>query len=456
MTGRLWRHGLAMMPHMMAGVGGPAQELPARHTDVAPAQIFLQRRSFVDNEELEDGHGPDGVALEEAEEVLPDPVVPDTMSSDKYQRLYGDDPLHVAVLDVYCRMAALGGRLMGDNIADTTRMSERQMRALADEVRDFIVDHVDLLFGPVHTTKAHRLANHLLAALLGNGNLWEGDTSENEALHGPCKKINTRTNRRGPTMVVQMMRAAETQAEVLREMREHELEEVDGDDGLHRLVEGDADAGDVALAPAGSLSRSHRGLRITIADAQQLSGMASLGSLLSKEAESSLVISPSFTFHCTFEWGASSVVQTACATESHLGKPRYDYIWYSDESGQRQLGLVRLVVRMLGGVVDDFAVVRRMHAAAPIPRCTLTKFGCRRMAWCFDNPTDDWPLLARVPLTSVLRVEHVVPDFQDLSERRGLRAVPSNVPDTVAERHAARFFTNRFYPFTSRTLNPSS
>jgi len=144
---------------MMAGVGGPAQELPARHTDVAPTQTFLQRRSSVDNEELEDGHGPDGVALEAAEEVLPDPIVPDTMSSDKYRRLYGDDLLHVAVLDVYCRMAALGGRLMGDNIADTTRMSERQMRALADEARDFIVDHVDLLFGPVHTTKAHRLAN---------------------------------------------------------------------------------------------------------------------------------------------------------------------------------------------------------------------------------------------------------------------------------------------------------
>jgi len=53
-------------------------------------------------------------------------------------------------------------------------------------------------------------------------------------------------------------------------------------------------------------------------------------------------------------------------------------------------------------------------------------------------------------------VEHVVTDSQDLFERHGLRAVPSNVPDNVAERYAARFFTNKFYPFTSRTLNPRS
>jgi len=257
-------------------------------------------------------------------------------------------------------------------------------------------------------------------------------------------------------MVVQMMRAAEAQAEVLREISELELEHADGDDGLHCLLENDTGAGDVAMNPTVALSRSHRGLRISVADAEQLPGMAGLGLLLSREASCSLVVSSSFTFHCTFEWGASSVVQTACATESHLGRPRYDYILFFDESGQRQLGLVRLIVRILGSIVDDFAVVRRMHEVASIPRCSLTKFGCKRMAWHFNTPADDWPLLCRVPLTSVLRVEHVVTDFQDLSERRGLRAVPSNVPENVAERRAARFFTNRFYPFTSRTLNPSS
>jgi len=409
-----------------------------------------------DQEELDDGYGPSGGGLEAADEILPEPQVPDVVLSEKYRRLYGTLPLHKAVLDVYCCMALLGGRLMGDNMADTTRMSEGEMRALAKEAQEFVVEYVDLLFVPVHTTKAHRLANHLLAALLGNGNLWEGDTSENEALHVPCKKMYARTNKRGPSIVLQMMRAAETQAEVLRELREMSDDDDDGGDALHHVLGDSVDGDAVVLAPAAPLMRSHHGLRMSIADAERLPGMARLGALLGKDAHCPLVVSPSFAFHCTFEWGAASESQTACATESYMGKQRYDYIWYCDESGRRRLGRVRLVVRMLGEAASDFAVVRRLVDVASTPACPLTWAGCKRMAWLFHRPDGDWPALARVPLTSVLRLEHVVPDFEDLSDRHGLRAVPSNTPDTAAERHAQRFFTNHFYPFTSRVLNPGS
>ena len=458
MTGRLWRHGLTMMPHMMAGVGGPVEALPVQHVDAAPTAVHAAdgRPPGDQEEELDDGYGPGGAVLEAADEVLPEPHARDIVSSDKYRRLYGTLPLHRAVLDVYCRMALLGGRLMGDNVADTTRMSEHQMRALAAEAQEFIVEYVDLLFGPVHTTKAHRLANHLLAALLGNGNLWEGDTSENEALHGPCKKMYARTNKRGPSIVLQMMRAAETQAEVLRELRELDAEESEGGDGLHDLLEDSTEGGDVLAVPELPLPRSHRGLRMSIAAAERLPGMSRLGWLLGKGPDCSLVVSSSFTFSCTFEWGAASEVQTACATDSYLGKPRYDHIWYLDDAGRRCLGWVRLVVRKLDGMVDDFAVVRRLAEVPSIPRCSLTWAGCKRMAWMFDGPDLEWPALARVQLTHVLRVEHVVADFQDLGDRHGLRAVPSNIPDTAAERRAQRFFTNHFYPFTSRVLNPGS
>lgn len=113
-------------------------------------------------------------------------------------------------------------------------------------------------------------------------------------------------------------------------------------------------------------------------------------------------------------------------------------------------------MRKLEGVVDDFVVVRCMEEVASLPDCPLTRSGCKRMAWSFGTADAEWPSLARVPLASVLRVEHVVPDFQDLGDRHGLRAVPSNTPDTANERRAQRFFTNHFYPFTSRVLNPSS
>jgi len=449
---------------MLAGVGGPAENRPVRHPDAAPTHAAAARRRLTtESDELDDGHGPDGAVLVPAEEVLPDPTVPDVTTSDKYRDLYGNLPLHRAVLDVFCRLAALGGRLMGDNIANTTHMSERQMRSLADEAQDLIINRVDLLFGPVHTTKAHRLANHLLAALLNNGNLWEGDTSENEALHGPCKKMyGRRTNRRGPGIVLQMMRATETQSEVLRELK-HLADEESEECGVLQDALGDVlwedtgdDEGDVPTDPLVTLPRSHRGQRFAVEEAQSIPGLARLGELLGVGPDCSLVVSPSFAFFSTFEWGASSVLQTACATKSFMGKPRYDHIWYTDQSGQRRLGQVRLVVRMLGGAVDDFVTVRCMEEVPSIPDCALTRSGCRRMAWRFGTPDAEWPDLDRVPLTSVLRLEHVVTDFQDLGDRRGLHAVPSNTPDTAVERHASRFFTNHFYPFSSRMLNPSS
>jgi len=459
MTGRLWRYGLAMMPHMMAGVCGPAEDLPPPHSDVAPARADVDRRpSILGDEELDDGHGPEGAVLSATEEFLPEPVALDVVSTAKYKRLFGTLPLHRAVLDVFCRMAALSGRLMGDNIGQTTRMSEQQMRSLAREAQEFVIDYVDLLFGPAHTTKAHRLANHLLAALFDNGNLWEGDTSENEALHGACKRMYCRTNKRGPTIVLQMMRATETQCEVLRELRKMKDDVVDanGDDALYGLLEEVVGADDVATAPPAALARSHRGVRMRVMDAEELPGMAGLGELLGKDGDCSLVVSSSFTFYCNFEWGAEAVVQTACATESYLGKPRYDHVWYADTNCQRRLGWSRLVVRMLGGVVDDFVVVHRMEEVPSRPDCPLTRWGCKRMAWSFLSPDVEWPALARVPLTSVLRVEHVVPDFEGLSDRHGLHAVPSNTPNTAVERRVERFFTNHFYPFTSRVLNPSS
>jgi len=457
MTGRLWRHGLAMMPHLVAGACGPAEQSPLVHTDAAPTLVGGNRRpSFLDREELDDGHGPDGVALHAAEEVLRDPEVSDIVSSDKYKRMFGALPLHRAVLDVFCRMAALGGRLMGDKVRDTTRTSEQSMRALAEEARVFVIDYVDLLFGPAHTTKAHRLANHLLAALLNVGNLWEGDTSENEALHGPCKRMYARTNKRGPTIVLQMMRASETQCQVLRELQDLEAEDDDFEDMLYGMLDEAVSSGGVANEPTSALPRSRRGLRVLVTEVEQWSGMAGLASLLGVAATCHVVVSPSFTFYCTFEWGADAVVQTACATESYLGRPRYDHIWYTDVSGNMRLGWVRLVVRMIGGVADDFVVVRCMEQVPSLPGCPLTRSGCRRMAWSFATPDAEWPALARVPLAFVLRVEHVVPDFEDLGDRHGLRAVPSNTSDTAAERHAQRFFTNCFYPFTSRVLNPSS
>jgi len=239
----------------------PADAELVRYPDAAPtaASAAYERSSGGDSDELYDGHGSGSAELEAANEPQPEPQVHDIFSSAMYRRLYGTLSLYKAVLGVHCRMELFGGCRMGENMADTTRSSGHHMHALADEAQEFVVECVDLLFGPAHTTKAHRLANHLLAALSRNGNLWEGGTSENEAPHGPSEMMDVRTNNRKPFVVLKTMRASDTQAEVLRELKVLENDDEGGGDGLLRLLEGNDDGGDVGMTSSASLSRSHRG-----------------------------------------------------------------------------------------------------------------------------------------------------------------------------------------------------
>jgi len=59
-----------------------------------------------------------------------------------------------------------------------------------------------------------------------------------------------------------------------------------------------------------------------------------------------------------------------------------------------------------------------------------------------------FPALAVVPALSLLRMEHVVPDFEDLCDRLGLYATPATVPDSPHELPLQRFFVNAFFPWT--------
>jgi len=77
MTGRLWRYGLTIMPHMIAGIGCPSEEKPVRHAGAAPAQARDALGALpCDEQEVCDGRGPNGNAIEEPDEVLSDPDVP--------------------------------------------------------------------------------------------------------------------------------------------------------------------------------------------------------------------------------------------------------------------------------------------------------------------------------------------------------------------------------------------
>jgi len=84
----------------------------------------------------------------------------------------------------------------------------------------------------------------------------------------------------------------------------------------------------------------------------------------------------------------------------------------------------------------------------------LSRYGCQRLAWEFDSPSDEYPALELVDANRILRAEHVQFDWWDLTERLGLFATPANKAINAEERRAARYFTNPFFPWTSRELRP--
>jgi len=63
--------------------------------------------------------------------------------------------------------------------------------------------------------------------------------------------------------------------------------------------------------------------------------------------------------------------------------------------------------------------------------------------------------LGVVDTTDILHLEDVQVDWRHLSDRHGLRAMPSTVASTPVERRATRFFSNPFYPWTSWNLAPT-
>lgn len=64
-------------------------------------------------------------------------------------------PSHDAVLDLLCLADRLGGALFGDNIGDTTAITEGKIKAIEADATSLGVDYVQVFYGHVHTTKLH-------------------------------------------------------------------------------------------------------------------------------------------------------------------------------------------------------------------------------------------------------------------------------------------------------------
>ena len=195
-----------------------------------------------------------------------------------------------------------------------------------------------------------------------------------------------------------------------------------------------------------------RGQRISVAAAAAADGgrLQRLPTLLALNGAQMLTVGNSASFKASFEWGAQGVLQRVRAARAlYNGTAWWDHVLFKDPSNptKNRLGLARLVIRAVDGERRDLVVVQLLEAADARDGCVLTDFGCARHKWEMD-PATGFPALALVPTTNLQRLEHVVPDFEDLCDRLGLYATPATVPDTPQELPLRRFFVNPFFPWT--------
>lgn len=214
-----------------------------------------------------------------------------------------------AIQDMFCQAGKLGGMLMGDNKRDTVCTTAAEVTTMVDAARDF--GHcAHVLIVPVHTSKLHRLVRHLRAELELRGNLWEGDTCQNESLHKICKRMYQSSNKRGPTLALQMMREEQAQSEVLRRISDggSDDEDLSKDEEIveQRNAVADSHAKDVLAVPLNVLHLSTRGVRVPLESLCRLAGLSGINHQLELDVSETVTVAKTLKFEAQFEWGSAS------------------------------------------------------------------------------------------------------------------------------------------------------
>jgi len=255
MTGTSWRHFSVLWSFMVAGAIGPAFCLLPATLDGAPVAPTGDLPPALVHE-ADSSSGPSSATSSDGDSTDGGDAESDTMSevNDGWRAVPGDDlavedepvsslpdehlastsahmehfpgmTIQDAFLDTFFRTARLGGMLFGDNTPDPNVITEAQIIKMDELDKELSVDAVQTLYGNVNTTKLHRLMHHLGDELRARGDLWEGDTSTKEKLHGNCKRMFKRSNKRGPGVALQMMRCEEWQSAIIRELLDADQED---------------------------------------------------------------------------------------------------------------------------------------------------------------------------------------------------------------------------------------
>jgi len=479
-TGSQQRQGVYILPHAVAKVfafGAPktgsgckraaddknGRKMVAHKTinsSVAAADPAASRKGTTSHQSdkvsaAAVGNGADASSLKFEEGTDAEDELPKGFQFDwgAYREVWGDTPYEDAVTALFAEYAVLYGRVARwTTVNAPLPMTLSEAASLDSQAAEFVQLYVRPILGDINTPKVHKLLRHILDAIRLHGNLVNGNTSSNEAGHKTDKRFYRRTNRAAATFTAQVARQSQgTQVILARNSK------LDTDatymNTMRRARLCAARGGQLTVLSA----RSLRGVsRLAVGLLSKRPGLARLSGVLGLHPNTQVSVLGRVVFAAKLDDG-TPLRQTvrAYSTFRHRGA-WFDAVRYTvpreapaavngiQPMPRIRYGEVRALVRYQE---EDVAIVCELAEVEAEKDCPLAERGCQRLRWAVPPAGDgDWALRV-VPMSRVLRVAHIAPDFADLTVRRGVKALPARHSSPLIDQRGMRFFDNAFFPW---------
>lgn len=102
----------------------------------------------------------------------------------------------------------------------------------------------------------------------------------------------------------------------------------------------------------------------------------------------------------------------------------FDHVLYRVTGSKKaHIGRAVLLVKTIDGASRDLIIVQMLMPADERPACVLSRFKCQRLRWSMSRRAAH-PRLTAVHVSDLIRLVHVVPDFEHLSDRHGMHMAP--------------------------------
>lgn len=217
------------------------------------------------------------------------------------------------------------------------------------------------------------------------------------------------------------------------------------------LTDGSAGDGDDVTAPRrGQMTNLPHEQVGRLAERRGLSG---LQDLLGVDSCASVAV-PSYVYIDARPLPGYKLRQVLLSSPSFHGEPWHDHLEYSLENAPADStvhhGQAHLLLRLSDGV--NVIVVAEMETLPVVEESPLTAGGCIQLRWKMggdaETPSSLLPVRLRlVPLTNVVRLVHILPDFADMCRRRQrLGTDPPSFGTTGECVRDMRYFLNAFIP----------